>query len=374
MLKPTGRLPGKDTAAYRLLSLTAVLGELPANQLSRLPGGRSYKETVVKKLKAEKLLRTYYADGVRAYRLTARTKKMLIADNPKRFSFALTGTVETNHVKSEIDRRLRLHRIAEATVSMQNAGVRIFPDGKAELFSPLWERAVEPIFPAFYNAREIKAMGTRFVKIHGARSVGVLLTEDEIFITYNLGNARMKWSYQSEMRTKALIKTVLCRERLPELYSPESVQGLLLGNHMDLAAEILNESSGRQYFLLDGNYTHFYFLTNDRRGERLLHLLCSAGERDELEDLLLSDFAEADVGLPIENDALDETGAPVLLGYLCDLPRIKRFDTALRLQSRTGTILCFDFQKDALAACCGAGVRFQTIDFEKWERKFCEPP
>ena len=191
-----------------------------------------------------------------------------------RFSPPLTGSAETNHIKSELTRRLRLHRIAEATVTMQNAGVRIFRDEKPDVFSPDREETNRINLPAFYNSREIKAMGTVFVKIHGARSVGVLLTENEILVAYNLGGSLMKWSYKAEMRTKALMKTVLCRERLPNLYSPDAVQGLLFGNDMDLAAEILAGESGKQYFLLDGNYGHFYYLTNDRKGE-LRGVICS---------------------------------------------------------------------------------------------------
>ena len=36
----------------------------------------------------------------------------------------------------------------------------------------------------------------------------------------------------------------------------------------------------------------------------------------------------------LENDAVDKDGNPVLLSYFCDLPRIKRFDTALQLQKK----------------------------------------
>ena len=367
-------LPGKDTIAYRLLGMVAILGEFPTDQLFRLSGGDSYKANVVKSLKAHRLLRTYYADGLRAYRLTSRAKAFLTSDNPERFSTALTGAAETNHIKSEITRRLRLHRIAEATITMQNADVRVFRDEKADIFSPEWEETNRIAIPAFYNSREIKTLGTVFVKIHGARSVGVLLTENEILVAYNLGSSLMKWSYKAEMRTKALMKTILCRERLPNLYSPEAVQGLLFGNDMSLVTEILAGENGKQYFLLDGNYEHFYYLTNDRKGERLLRLLCHKEMRKRLDDILLTDLYEGDEGLTIENDAIDENGDPVLLTYDCDLPRIKRFDTALRLQNKTGTVICFDFQKDALRRCCGERVRFQTIDFQKWERNFFEPP
>ncbi len=367
-------LPDKQTVGYMLLELVAISGELPADQLKRLPGGDSYKLSVVRVLKSQKLLRTYYRDGARGYRLTVSAKEALRQDNPKRFSFALSGSSETNLIKSEITRRLRLHRVAEATVTMMNADILFFRDEKPDIFSPEWdERARLSIkAPAFYNSREIKEMGTVFTKIRGARSVGVLLTPADVFVVYNLGNAMMKWEYKSEMRTKALMKTVLCRERLPHQYPPDAIQGLIFANSMDLAYDILKETGGKQYFILDGNYEHFYYLTNDRKGERLLSLLCSKTLTERLEDILYDDLYESESAANLESDAVDKNGNPVLLSFFCDLPRIKRFDTALQLQKKSGTLICFDFQRKVLERYCSNRVSFQTIDFQKWERSFFE--
>lgn len=365
-------LPGRQTAGYHLLELTAISGEFPSDQLYRLPGGDSYKENVVKALKQKRLLRTNYRDGLRGYRLTTRAKELLTAEQPDRFLSSLTGAAETNHIRSEPSRRMRLHRIAETLVTMQNAGVAIYQDDKPNIFSPAWTEDVQCSmrFPAFYHSREVKELGTVFVKIKGARSVGVLLTQNDVLVVYNLGGALMKWQYRAEMRTKALMQTILCREHLPELYEPESVKGLLLGSSMDLAASVLSGDGGKQYFLLDGSYEHFYYLTNDRRGEKILRLLCNMELSEKLNSILLADLEERDERLPLENDAVDNGGNPVLLSYICDLPRIKRFDTGLQLQNRTGTVICFDFQADTLCRCCGERVQFQTIDFEKWERRF----
>ncbi len=364
-------LPPRTTVGGFLLELIAVCGELPTDQLIRLPGGEHYKDNVIKELKRKRLIRTYYKNGLRGYRLTVSAKRFLLADVPCRFSFALSGSCETNHIKSELTKRLRLHRMAEITVSMQNAGVNIYRDEKTAVFSPEWNGDL-PSVPAFYNSREVKELGTPFVKITGARSVGVLLTEDNAFVTYNLGNSLMKWEYKSEMRTKVLMQTVLCRERLPNFYQPDDMQGLIFGNSMELAFEILCASSVKQYFILDGNYEHFYYLTNDRYGERLLYLLCHKQENDKLKQLLLSDLSEGSSVYSIENDAFDARGDPVLFGYFCDLPRIRRFDTALSLQGRNGTLICFDFQKEAIARYCGGQVTFRTIDFAKYERRFFE--
>lgn len=363
-------LPGKKTTGYILLELVAVSGELPASQLARITGGDSYKSAVVTSLKNQKLLKTYYRDGLRGYRLTKRSKSLLCEDNPVRFNFALTGNVETNKIKSEITRRLRLHRIAETAVTMNNAGVSIFRDERMNIFSPFPNKELQINSPTFFNSREIKELGTVFTKIRGARSVGVLLTENEIFTVYNLGDSLMKWNYKSEMRTKALLKTVLCRERLPHQYTPDSISGIIFANSMQFAYDLLLNKGGKQYFILDGNYENFYFLTNDYKGETLLKFLCSPILSSTLNSILTDDLEYPQQGLTIENDAMDENGNPVLISYTCNLPRIMRFNSALQLQGKKGIIICFDYQADILKQYCAKSVEFQTIDFEECKRRF----
>lgn len=158
----------------------------------------------------------------------------------------------------------------------------------------------------------------------------------------------------------------------PEQYPPDAVRGLILGNNMDLAYDILSGKKSKQYFILDGNYEDFYYITNDSKGEKLLRLLCDKELTKLLEKILLTDLYESDSASTLENDAFDENGNPVLFGYFCNLPRIQRFDTALRLQNKSGTLICFDFQCEAISRYCGEQVNFQTIDFQKWERSFFE--
>lgn len=366
------KLPGKQTVGYDLLELTAISGELPVSQLWRLSGGNSYKAAVVTSLKQQKLLKTYYRDGLRGYRLTAHSKRLLCEENPKRFDFALTGTVDTNKIKSEITRRLRLHRIAETTVTMKNAGVSIFRDEHPDIFFPIQDNELHIRSPAFYNSREIKELGTVFTKIRGARSVGVLLTESEIFTVYNLGDSLMKWNYKSEMRTKALMKTVLCRERMPHQYSPDSINGIIFANSMQLSYELLSNKDGKQYFISDGNYDNFYFLTNDEKGEAVLKLICYPELLSQLNCILKYDLEEPQQGLTIENDAIDENGNPVLFCYTFNLPKIIRFNSALQLYGKKGILICFDYQADILKSYCCDLIEFQTIDFEKCRRRFLD--
>ena len=119
--------------------------------------------------------------------------------------------------------------------------------------------------------------------------------------------------------------------------------------------------------MLDGSYDHFYFLTNNHQGEVILALLCDPLKTAELNCILSQGLITGNAGRAIEQDAAEQDGTPVLFGYSCDLPRIARFNTSLDLMERPGTLICFDFQADVLRRYCGGRVRFQTIDFTKFE-------
>jgi len=199
-----------------------------------------------------------------------------------------------------------------------------------------------------------------------------LVAPSGIFLTYNGAPHAAKWDYRSEYRAKVLLQIILCQQRLSSQYAGHSVTGLLFGSGTEPFYQILSSSDGesRCFFLLDGVYDHFYYLTKDHRGDVLLKLLCDSDRTAELNRVLGQGLYEKNPGLSFEHDALDEQGAPVLFGYFLDIPRIYRFLTALSLQERSGTIICFDFQKEALQPLCNDSIRIQTISFEKFERRF----
>lgn len=141
-----------------------------------------------------------------------------------------------------------------------------------------------------------------------------------------------------------------------EFYAPDSI---------DL---ILTQPDAHSYFLLDGSFPHFYYLTNDRYGEAILRLLCDTQQRRTLDAILADGLHEGIPNWRVENDAIDSEGNPVLFAYTCDFPRIRRFDTALELHGMTGTLICFDYQEEALREICGQCVMLQSIDFQQFER------
>lgn len=364
--------PNPDQLAYRLLELTAICGELPADLLKRLPESPSYLEAVIRTLKQNKLLRVFYRDKLRGYRLGVKAKDFLLSENHERFSFYLSGNADTNLLKSEPARRLRLHRLAEVYVLMLNSGVPIFRDQKPPVFSPDGYSAAGIPNACFYSSREIKELGVEAVKIRGSRMMGTLLTPSGIYLTYNGVQNFAKWDYRAEVRAKALLKSTLCHDRLSAQYQPEQIHGLLISPDMELLYQLLStaDTNARCFFLLDGNYDHFYYLTHDRAGEILISLLCSKPMRSALDRVLSQGLAPRRPGLPIEHDAIGKNGEPVLFSYLPDIPRLNRFHTALQLRERTGTVICFDYQRDVLRRCLDERTEIQTISFEKFEGRF----
>ena len=68
-------LPPRGPAESTLLAMIAISGELPVSQAARLIDSAYYLEKMITRLKKEKLIHTYYSDGLRGYRLTAKAKK-----------------------------------------------------------------------------------------------------------------------------------------------------------------------------------------------------------------------------------------------------------------------------------------------------------
>lgn len=359
-----------DTLPGSLLTLTALSGEFPIIQVSRLPYSDSYITYTLKTLKRAGLIRTYSRDDLRGLRLTASGKKLLAEKESEQFGALFLGCTVTSTPKYSIIHRLRLHRMAEVLVTMLNAGVFILPWEKPDVFAPTPPDDTLSIDrPAYYSSREVKELGKLAVKIRGSRSTGVLLADGGIFIVYNTGPGQMKWEYRAEMRLKALLDMELCQARLKAQFMYAKPSSIVFAADMGQMAPLMGvgEDKRHNYFVLDGGFEHFYYLTSDHRGEVILQLLCYPDERAALDGVLSQELAPPRTCWLMENDAMDGD-SPVLFAYTCDMPRIRRFCSGLDRHGLTGTLYCFDFQEDALRQVCGSDVDIQCIDFDAYER------
>ena len=319
-------------------------------------------------------MRTYYHDGLRGLRLTSTCKRLLLHDHPALFSEIFTGHTVTNTPKYTVPHRLRLHRMAEVLLTMYQAGIPSLPWEKPTVFqpTPLPAGACASL-PAYYSSREVKEIGPQSSKIRGSRSTGVLLSDAGIFVIYNTAAAKTMWEYKAELRLKALLQIEICQKRLSAQYADASISAVVFGQGMEPLEYLLGpgDAGTRNYFVLDGSFAHFYYLTSDHHGEVMLRLLCDKELQAALDTILSEDLMPCDPRFPVEHDALDADGTPALFAYLGDMPRIRRFDTALALHERSGILICFDFQEDVLRRACGSRVRFQCIDFDAFERSVC---
>ena len=359
-------LPTPGTRAYDLLALTALSGEYPASSVSRLVGSTAYAEKVVARLKADGFLRTVYRDRLRGYRLTAAAKHRLLASDPSRFAFCLTGSTDTNRVKSESVRRLRLHRVAQVYTSVYKAGIALFRDDKPCPFSAAALHHSAPA--AFYGSREVKDMGVETIKIRGSRMVGVLAAPGGPCLCYNCAGNMPAFDHQSELRAKVFFQNLARRNGTAQ----SNVTGLLFADQIETLDQVLAQAHtrDREYFLFGEGCELFYFLTNDHHGDALLRLVCAPPLLQAFLAVLRQGFAPPDTGGQIEQDAMTAAGLPVLFACLPDLPRLFRFCSALELHGRQGVLVCFDFQAAALKQGCGDRVALQLIDFDKFERGF----
>ena len=370
-----------STSAYHLMEMAAISGECSPRVLAHLHLNTSYGEKLITRLKKEGHIRTHYKDGLRGYRLTSRGKKLLLAENPARCSFYLSGSSDTNRPRSDIPRRLRLQQASIAYAMLQKAGVEIFRDRKPPLFQPGTQTGPVPAYdmtlPAFYHSREVKELGAEAVKINNSRTTGILLAPECIYAVFCTGGALMKWEYRTELKVKALLSYHASRGILsgsgggPRYHPDTPVKALLIGEGMDTALKMMESTGGFQksYFYLDSSFDYFHYIPDDDAGMTMIRLLCSPAMMKALKNLLLSDLQAPCPDYGLEHDAVSE-GLPLLLAFDFDMLRLSRFRTALSFHGLTGSLICFDFQKPVLQQYFGEAVAIDTIDLEKFEGRF----
>jgi len=403
--------------------MIAISGEYPAPSLSALIPSPSYAKKVITALTNDKLIKTVYKNGVRGYRLASRGKKRLLRGNMERFQSYLMGDVETNRVRTEHTRRLRLHSMAEVYTIMYNAGVEIFQDLKPKLYgngnqealplvdeipsqtnignlnnnttpttvnpsngNPIIQHAPasshtpkpQPLpthitAPHFYSSREQKPKETKSNSIRGSRASGTLLTPNQVLAVYNTGSTLIKWP-DTEQRYKLELRDDLCWGKFRQQYRTTEVGGILMGTNMEILQRYLEtKPKGRQHaplhFLIN-SYSPLYYITNDKHGVAQLKLLCTPQAHNALHQMMGMGYLPQNPKSDIEHDAMTKDGNPVLFCCLIDIPRLIRFQNGLSMSGRSGSVICFDFQKEVIGGYLGDRVELKVVNFEKFRQKF----
>ena len=177
---------------------------------------------------------------------------------------------------------------------------------------------------------------------------------------------------------KHYIKTVSSEEMqkgYPYNGHPQ-IRAIMTGTDMEMAFRLFTSTGGykKSLFMLDTSFEHFHYLPNTPEGEVLLKLLVHPEIMEKLDNLLLSDLGCRSDSIPLEHDATDASGNPILLAYDFDMQRINRFNTGLNVYGRSGNLICFDFQIPVLKKYLTATIHFSSIDLCKFKRGFLHEP
>lgn len=343
-----------------LLGQIAIAGELPVKAVKRIKGSDGYKRKCILEARQKNLIRYFRKDGLSGLRLAAEGKNLLLKTSPERFDFFLK---DGSKASSGAQKRTRLHRVAEAYVLMHNAGVEIYRDRKPPLFSG---GEVAPVrFPAYYGSREVKELGQESVKIKNSRFVGVLVTSNRLFAVYNAGPGQMKWYGQAEERLACSLPRVLQRQGA-FMSGVVETKGILLADSMERFHLFLDDPERKAAFPIDnGQFWNMHWIPNSEKGETVLGLLCDPEKAALLTGALLDHFLPFPQGrLNMEMDAVDEDGNPVLVAWDMDTARVRRFFLSLRANQSSGTVVCFDFQRELAEQLCEGHARTLTLDWK----------
>lgn len=342
----------------KILSLVAYSGETRADSLARLNGGRSYKRQLLSELESINYVKKYIFNDIKCYRLTNRSKKMLVSKNPRRFSL-----VFDSWVKSEAHRRIRLHTISETLVSMLNTGVEIFVDKKMDIFGNCYQKD-RLVVPAYYTSADVRRLEDR--NFLNSKFTGLLFTRENIFFVYNAGDGYNNWYPNSEMKMMAGIKGFIENSKLRGVFNAECFHAVVFGRNYDTAVKLLTEK--KNYFLLQQSCS-FFFIPFDGTGDSLLRILCAPKLQQSLNQFIFGMFEKTMPDYAIDCDGTLE-GAPVLVSYIIDLPRLNRFLYALRYYNKSGIVFCFDIQEPFFLKLRHKLLELKTISYANFERSF----
>ena len=337
--------------------------DFPAKLINNIhaSGNRRVYEAI-ESLIADGYVKRYRKDKIGSLRLTKKGQSYLESVNKERFGEAVLS--KRKYSKSELKKRIRIHRIAATYLMMKNSGIKIYKDQKPKLFSEDERNIIEIKEPVFYSSGEIKSFGIECTKIKFTRAVGVMLIEaDNGFIVYNAENTLMKWSSQAEQKLHGVISGILLKNSI----QIDNFSAIMMGNNMDSAKKQLLSKGGPRncYFKLDNTFNEFYFVPETRDGEFLLRLLSSVHERKFLKEKVLDLFNIDNNSAPFVSDGVDSKERMTLLAYTFDMERIRKFKSAIEMFEEPALVICFDFQRKVLEGYFGNLAQIEVID-RKW--------
>ncbi len=335
-----------------LLVLISLSGELPADMAETVIGSPSYTAAVLTRLKQEGYVLVRNKSGYKGYVLRAKGRRYVLSKFGEDTESFLKGAAGTNHVKGEIDKRLRLHRMSKVWVFFWKTGIPIFRSEKPELFYKASEdgRGIR----AYYGSQEFKG---RTDAIKGSRACGILLAGESGYIVYHSLSQRMRWAKKMErtMRSFAERESMKCGKL-------RRFDAVVMGDTIELLAELLESDGGVKgdLFQVDDIYEHYYYVPGIQEAEIQVTLLTDSRKREKLYQFLCTALKETEHAQYRLHAGTDDSGNPVYFCYeldLCQLLRIRQ-ETEWK---QNGSIFCFPYQRETLESFLGKELLYREI-------------
>ena len=345
-----------------LLLLIAISGEMPANWVGFAVGSDSYAAALVTRLKGEGKIKVRNGDGIKGYILRAKAKQHLLEQYREDVQAFLTGASCTNHVKSEPEKRLRLHRMSIVWIFCRRVGIVVFPSRKPRLFLSPCVKGMENywkdrVWACYYGTAEWKQKTDQ--EIRGSRACGLLLSE-RAFVVYNTMDTLMKWTVKTERNVRARIELWLRKN------ADVHLQGaVILGTADGMLKRLLASNGGVRgsLFAVDDVYESYYYVPARLEAGIQLRLLCSEEREDHLRGLLGSMLALKAISKEALEDGRDREGKPVYFCYLLELKKLQRI--LCRPFTKPGRVLCFAYQARELREIFPTSFTIEAIRPEK---------
>ena len=360
MNKEGGAVLKFDRKNEEILGLILLSIDYPCRLMNRFECSGRSAYRAIEKMIDDGYIKRYRKDGICSLRIMKKGQSILLDNNPDRYERAIEVK---RYSRSDLVKRLRLHRVASTYATMKNSEVKIYMDEKPDLFSHDEKETITLTDTVFYSALEIKELGLECTKIKFSRSVGIVLCKDEKgFIVYNTDNSLMKWSGKAEQRLYGVLTGILLNKGI----QVNDFAGLMLGNDMNTALLQLNSKGGvkNSFFKLDNTYNEFYYVPSNKDGDFQLKLLVDTEKKGKIRESVMQSFRLTDSLFPFAADGVDTEDRVTLLAYEFDMEKIRKFKSGLEMFEKTGIVICFDFQRKVLEEYFGNLARIVTLNKE----------
>ena len=350
-----------------VLLLMGVSGEMPADWMGMAAGTRAYGAALLTGLKKSGEIKLRSKDGIRGYLLRTKAKRYLLDTYGEDMGLFLSGSGATNHVKSEPEKRLRLHRMSMVWIYFYRIGIRIFASDKPALFPGSYPFPSENIVRykperksgerewAYYGTVEWK--GKNDQEISGSRACGILVA-DQALVVYNTMDRVMKWTPKIERNLRGRLAMRFRKSGGVPLHG-----AVMMGTGMEMLGRILDSDGGVKgsLYRVDETYEHIYYVPLLREAAVQIYLLCDMEGREKLRAFLRGVLHGTEDRKFRLEEGKDKKGRSVYFCYLLDLWQLKR----IRGISQGGRVFCFAYQAQTVREILGEEYEVEAIRPEK---------